>query len=69
MDSTTAQFVARMRTRRRELGLTQDQLARRCDVPTTTITYLESGRRKYIRFSEALAIAQALDMDVEGAAA
>jgi transcriptional regulator with XRE-family HTH domain len=39
------QFAANLRTRREELGLTQDGLARACGLHRTEISLLERSRR------------------------
>ena len=39
------QIVVALRKKRQELGLTQDELAEKSNVPRTTITKIESGSR------------------------
>lgn len=51
-----------VRRRRKELGMTQTELARAAGVSLRTITYLELGDSAGIRLDKLMAIAAALDM-------
>ena len=61
---TSDDLVALVRARRRELGLTQEQLAGVVGVHRTFIAYFETGRRK-ASLDTALRVVQALGLDVE----
>ena len=51
-----------VRDRRREMGLSQQALARRADVAVDTIRKLEQGRISDPRYTTASAISRALQM-------
>ena len=60
-------FIRRLRTRRKELGLTQIQLAERMDIDQSYISDLERGATRP-RFDSLAPLAEALDgmvIDVE----
>ena len=43
MNKSTIDFVNRMKSIRKEKGLSQIELAKRCNVPQSTIARIESG--------------------------
>ena len=45
-DQLTAAFSQVLRRRRRDAGLTQEQLSERADISTRHISFLETGRRQ-----------------------
>jgi DNA-binding XRE family transcriptional regulator len=57
-------LVVELRTKRRELGLTQAELAKKARVPRTTITKIESGSRN-ATLETLMAIAQAMGQRLE----
>jgi transcriptional regulator with XRE-family HTH domain len=61
---TTNDFITAVRARRRQLGLTQEQLAGVIGVHRTQIVYLESGHRRP-SLDTALRVAQALGLDFD----
>ena len=50
---------------RRRLGLTQDELAARSGIDQTTISSLETGRKRQPRFDTVLRLAKALNVAPE----
>lgn len=62
MSSATAAFGARVRSRRGELGLSQEALADTCELHWTYIGQVERGQRN-ISLHNILRIAQALKID------
>lgn len=61
LSSATAEFGARVRARRKELGLSQEALADTCELHWTYIGQVERGQRNLslhniIRIAEALGI-------------
>jgi transcriptional regulator with XRE-family HTH domain len=54
----------RIKARRAELGLSQDQLAEKSEVARTVISQLETGTRDVITTDTMLKIAKALDTSV-----
>jgi DNA-binding XRE family transcriptional regulator len=61
---TSDDLIALVHARRRELGLTQEQLAGVVGVHRTFIVYFESGRRN-VSLDTALRVVQALGLDLE----
>ena len=61
---TTSDLAQQVRARRRELGLTQEDLAALANLHRTYISLFESGRRA-IRFDVALRILNTLGMDLD----
>lgn len=61
---TSDDLIALVRARRRELGLTQEQLAGVVGVHRTFIAYFESGKRN-VSLHAALRVVQALGLDLE----
>ena len=48
-----------------ELGLSQDALARKADLPYSTLIKLESGNRKDPRLSTLIKLANALEISID----
>ncbi len=61
---TTSDLAALVRERRRELGLTQDALARLADLRRATVADLEAGRSRP-SFDSALAVLAALGIGLD----
>jgi y4mF family transcriptional regulator len=61
---TADQLIATVRDRRRELGLTQEQLADIIGVHRAFVSQLERGKAT-VRFDLLLKLVQALGMDIE----
>ncbi|MFI4991605.1 MAG: helix-turn-helix transcriptional regulator [Solirubrobacterales bacterium] len=61
---TADDLVELVRARRKELGLTQEQLAGVVGVHRTFISFFESGRRN-VSLDSALRVVQALGLDIE----
>lgn len=62
LSSATAEFGARVRARRNELGLSQEALADICDLHWTYIGQVERGQRN-ITLHNILRVAKALEVD------
>lgn len=62
MSSATAEFGARVRARRNELGLSQEALAEKAEMHWTYIGQVERGQRN-ISLHNIIRIAVALDLD------
>lgn len=62
LSPATAEFGARVRARRNELGLSQESLAERCELHWTYIGQVERGQRN-ISLHNILKIAAALELD------
>lgn len=63
MDSN--QLEQRIKKLRRKLGLSQDDFARKADVPYTTLTKVETGVIKKPSVFVVSKIAKALNVDIE----
>jgi transcriptional regulator with XRE-family HTH domain len=57
-----AQFALNLRTRREELGFSQEVLAQMCDLDRTTISLLERSKRSPM-LDTIVAVAHALELD------
>jgi len=55
----------KIRKLRKELGLSQDELARKADIPYTTLTKIEIGVIKNPSFKAVSKIAEALDVNLD----
>lgn len=62
LSSASAEFGARVRTRRVELGLSQEALADRCELHWTYIGQVERGQRN-VSLHNILRIAKGLGVD------
>ena len=62
LSPATAEFGARVRARRQELGLSQEALAERGDLHWTFVGQVERGQRN-LSLHNIIKIAAALDMD------
>lgn len=62
VSSATAEFGARVRARRNELGLSQEGLAERCELHWTYIGQAERGQRN-LTLHNIIRIAEALEVD------
>lgn len=61
-NSASKQFAQNLRTRRDELGFSQEALADMCDLDRTTISLLERSKRSP-RLDTIVALARALQLD------
>lgn len=57
-------FGKRLAELRRKRGLTQDQLAEMIDTHSTTISFIEGGKR-FVRLSTLHKLAKALQVEIE----
>ncbi|WP_304106126.1 helix-turn-helix domain-containing protein [Mycolicibacterium bacteremicum] len=62
LNATTAAFGARVRTRRLELGLSQEAAAVQCGIHWTQLGKVERGQRS-LRLETIVRIAEGLDID------
>ena len=67
LDSFYASLGAKIRSRRYELGLTQQELSQLIGLSRTSITNIERGRQRLMA-DQLLAVANALDTQVENLA-
>jgi DNA-binding XRE family transcriptional regulator len=58
-------LAQRIKRFRRQLGLTQDNLARKADIPYTTLIKIEAGVIKNPSLDTAVKIAKGLDITLE----
>lgn len=64
-DLALQQFATRLKASRKAIGLTQAQLAWRCDFHLPTLINLENGKGKGLRALTLVRLAKALDVSLD----